>query len=439
MEQAAAHRDLVAFPGTLDSARASCGGCHGSEVDAIEGSLMHTGQGMVATTRRVLDGDAGPAHSQNLQSLGHTVADSLLRKQCASCHLGQGKGKHAVNATLDRGGGCLACHVAAHPSAAHPTLSAEVSTGRCFGCHSRSGRISLSYTGLAESDNGELMLADRRMVERMPADLHYQAGMGCSACHGGADIKGPGTAAAHKLQAVTAQCTDCHATHVGDVRHSRLTCSACHSQWAPQCYGCHLQFDESGQQWDHAAAAMTPGQWRDRRWDIRNALPSLGVRADDRIAPFVPGMIMTVEHPDWTQAKFFRLFAPLTPHTVGPSRSCASCHRTGEALGLGAGTLEIRNEALTFSPARRTLQDGLPADAWTNVDNTRGGRAPQVGQRPFSSEEMLRIFSATIQQDSLPTGGGGSAAASSLPTSNTGGSKSATGRRALSAPRSPTK
>ena len=145
---------------------------------------------------------------------------------------------------------------------------------------------------------------------------------------------------------------------------------------------------------------MTPGRWGDRRWGVHNDLPPLGVNADDRIEPFVPGMIMTISHPSWDEEKFVRLFAPLSPHTIGKSRSCDSCHRSSKALGLGQGQLRLLNGELEFLPSRDRLRDGLPADAWTNVGNSLGGDAPVAGQRPLNEEEMKRLLSADIDQDS---------------------------------------
>ncbi len=435
-EEGAAHTGLIAFPGNLDNADRSCGACHADRVASVEASLMHKARGMVHTTRNVIDGDAGPAHSQNLQSLGDTVADSMLRKQCASCHLGQPKTQHVVDVTRGRGGGCLACHVSEHPENAHPALSADVSDARCFGCHSRSGRISLSFAGLAEVDHPGLRLADGRTIERMPADVHYEAGMRCTNCHTADDVMGSTPGAVHQRDAVSAACTDCHAPHADDVEHVRLECSACHSQWAPQCFGCHMEYDEDGEQWDHVERKITPGRWSDRRWDVRNTLPPLGVNAQGRIEAFVPGMIMTIAHPSWHDEKFVRMFAPLSPHTTGTSRSCASCHRSSVALGLGRGELKLVDGELVFQPASERLQDGLPADAWTDIGNTLGGRAPFPGQRPFNEQEMTKIFSAGIQQDSAPAGGNGSSSASS--SSNTGGTNSTSGLLAEPS-RSPTK
>lgn len=434
----AAHKDLIAFPGNLDNAEQACGSCHADRVESVTDSLMHTARGMVYTTRLVIDGSAGPDETQNLQSLGHSVADSMLRKQCASCHLGQTRTSHTLDVTNDRGGGCLACHINEHPEDAHPSLTADVSDGRCFGCHSRSGRISLSYAGLAETEETETFLADGRPVTQMAADVHYLAGMRCKNCHTADDVMGAAGDAVHQREAVAATCVDCHESHADDTSHNRLTCAACHSQWAPQCFGCHMEYDQDGEQWDHIERKVTAGRWHDKRWDIRNTLPPLGVNAQDQIEVFIPGMIMTVAHPSWKEDKFVRIFAPLSPHTTGKSRSCESCHRSSEALGLGAGSITVADGELAFEPANKLREDGLPTDAWTNVGNTLGGRAPFPGQRPFNTQEMKNILGADIQQDSSPTGGSGSSSSASSSV-NTGGTNSTFGRSDAPAPRSPTK
>ena len=199
-----------------------------------------------------------------------------------------------------------------------------------------------------------------------------------------------------------------------------------------------MEYEEDGEQWDHFERRVTPGRWSDKRWDVRNTLPPLGINTDGQIDVFVPGMIMTVAHPSWDEDRFVRLFAPLSPHTTGKSRSCESCHRSSEALGLGQGDLDLADGKLQFTPAQRILADGLPADAWTNIGNTLGGRAPVFGQRPLDPAEMKKVYSAEIQQDSSPTGGNGSSSGSSSSV-NTGGTNSTSDRRAAPSPRSPTK
>src|SRR5210317_453884 len=88
------HAGMTGFPGLLDNAERSCGNCHADKVASVRNSLMHTGRGMVSVTRATVDGSIGNEASTNLQSLGHGPADSMLRKLCASCHLGQGKSAH---------------------------------------------------------------------------------------------------------------------------------------------------------------------------------------------------------------------------------------------------------------------------------------------------------------------------------------------------------
>jgi hypothetical protein len=472
-----AHTGMFDFPGELANAERSCGNCHRNRVSSVANNLMHDGRGIVRVTRQLLDDDVGADESINLQSLGHSVADSMLRKQCASCHIGQAKTEHRHDVMWDRGGGCLACHVGEYVENAHPALTANVSDARCFGCHARSGRISLSFTGLAEVDaplesgsSDSLRLPDGRHIEKMPADAHYLAGMSCIDCHTSVGLMGDAGDALHQRQAVDISCTDCHDNQHATARlsewpadlvsviarlpfaatsetaflttennktplwhvelrddgawlhtkntgrvlkiptvtptdqahdedHERLTCSACHSQWAPQCFGCHMEYDPGGEQWDHAERAITPGRWSDDRWHVNNALPALGVNDDDQIELFVPGMIMTVAHPDLEEEKFVRVFAPLSPHTTGRSRSCESCHRSSEALGLGRGRLTRKAGETVFDPANVLLRDGLPADAWTNIGNTLGGDTPSPEQRPLNEIEMDAVLDASMPDE----------------------------------------
>ncbi|WP_211242776.1 hypothetical protein [Sinimarinibacterium sp. CAU 1509] len=479
--QAQAHTGLIAFPGNLDTAARACGGCHVEEVAAVTKSLMHTGARLIATTRKTFGEPAhNPGHN-TLSELAQSPADSLLRKQCASCHLGQNKTVHQLDATHDRGGGCLACHINQQSKSSHPALTATVSDARCFGCHSRSGRISLSYAGLAEiipppegadQQHPPAQLEDGRTVEILSADRHHAGGMACIDCHTARDVMGLGAASpstgAHKT--IDIRCVDCHQItrsitaeqwpaayrklrvqvpfktdartrfalstngtplwnieldsaggarlhrkdgqgvlpippyraedHPLAKQHARLDCSSCHANWAPQCYGCHLSYDESEQQYDHMLGKMTPGRWNEQRADTRNALPPLGVDADGKIVVVVPGMIMDVTHPAWEQPLFLRRFAALEPHTTGAARSCASCHRSSIALGLGQGLLRKDGERWQFKPALPPLQDGLPADAWTRLD---GAATPPVTDavRPFSRKEIERILAAPLPPESL--------------------------------------
>ncbi len=468
-DQTAAHQGLIASPGELENASVSCGDCHRGHVDTVLASPMHTGHGMVRATREALQKHKKTPHRPaSLQALGHDLADGLLRKQCASCHLGQTR---RVDASIDplaaRGGGCLACHL--KTGAAHPRLDIHIGDERCLGCHSRSGRISLAYAGLAEVDSGTATrnpagiarLGDGRLVRQQPADAHHRAGLACIDCHTGPGLMG---FLAHDggNSSIDIACTDCHdnrnprarlngkqgATSPGDQQppyahepehaflttangtvlwhiqldgdqaylhpkhggqavriphagedhvpllesHERLSCDACHAQWVPRCLGCHLEYDPDSEQWDHLEQRVTPGRWKEKRWDTDAGEPVLGMRDQETIDTFVPGMILTATHPSLEEPLFLRRFTRLSPHTTGKARGCDSCHRSSSLLGLGSGKLEWKGEALHFTPSVRKLQDGLPMDAWTCLDDDCNASSGQAYPGPLKASQIERIL-----------------------------------------------
>jgi hypothetical protein len=473
-DKEAAHAGLVTSPGTPENAKARCGACHPTELAGVESSLMYTGRGLVNVTRYVLGEQDSPNGPAGFGDLGHTPADSLLRKLCGGCHLGSDRAaRQASAAGEERRGGCLGCHRTSEPQNRHPALSVRVSDRHCFGCHARSARISLSYAGLAEVEPADpdmaptvAYLSDGRAVEHRSDDLHHRAGMACIDCHTGVGLmSSPGRLDAHEADAVDISCADCHAnkspklrldqwppryaplkrhipfpagpgqeflvtarhgtplwnievrpdgyflhrkvtggvvpipqyepsSHPNRLAHARLTCSACHAQWAPQCYGCHERYDPSGHQWDQVAGQETPGRWDETRWDVEAGPPPLGVTADNRIAPAVPGMIFTLEHPNWNEPLFRRLFSIFDPHTSGRARICEGCHGSSRALGLGQGQLMQKGGTWAFQFCKPQLADGLPADAWTSLDGNRTGGATRLGNRPLNSAEIHRILEA---------------------------------------------
>ncbi|HEY6001352.1 MAG TPA: hypothetical protein VIV57_00680, partial [Anaeromyxobacter sp.] len=233
-----AHAGMVRVPGNLDAAALTCGrgGCHGDIVTRVRGSLMGTARGMIAVDRWAFGEQPTPDGSATAADLGGSPADGHLRQLCLSCHLGRAKERPAPPGELSRGGGCVACHVS-YPERrdysperarrfAHPRLSVQVADASCFGCHSRSGRISLSYSGWRESGLGEAeararpaastrALEDGRLVERAPADVHQERGMGCIDCHTARETMGDGRPHLHEEEATRVRCTTCHRTRSG--------------------------------------------------------------------------------------------------------------------------------------------------------------------------------------------------------------------------------
>jgi hypothetical protein len=249
LDAAVAHAGMRLVPGNLADASRTCGGsCHGPLVSRVESSLMTTLAGIVSVNRAVWGEtaqaeppsggasvrSAGPVH---VEALGHSPADSHLRHLCASCHLGSVKREPAPVSEASRGGGCTACHVryseeARHdlaryvaaraagerpdPPAVHPDVALPRDGTACVGCHSRSGRISLSYEGWHETDvrppagARTRTLEDGRTLVKVGADAHALKGMICIDCHTAREVMGDGRRHARSLEAPMVACEDCH-------------------------------------------------------------------------------------------------------------------------------------------------------------------------------------------------------------------------------------
>ncbi len=235
-----AHSGMTRTPGNLSVVNQTCGAsnCHGDQVVRVRGSLMNTMSGVVAVDKFVFGENADLDKHYDVAALNHSPADTHLRNLCASCHLGQDKTHPGPINEIDRGGGCSACHLrydaaseaelhvgssAAGPLH-HPDISVNVPTQACFGCHSRSGRIATNYEGWHETLLDEKaakaasgwpaqfrQLADGRIFEKHPADIHFEKGMACIDCHLPSEVMGDGTQHTHEGDAVKTSCLDCHA------------------------------------------------------------------------------------------------------------------------------------------------------------------------------------------------------------------------------------
>ena len=149
-----------------------------------------------------------------------------------------------------------------------------------------------------------------------------------------------------------------------------MECYACHADWAPQCYGCHITVDYSEGKtdvdWITTANAREdngltadsplgtngltgPGKVFETRSYLRWEEPILGINGEGRVSPLMPGcqVITTVIDEDgntvahneiWTapDGKKGLDHAAVQPHTAGrEARTCESCHNNPKALGYG--------------------------------------------------------------------------------------------------------
>ncbi|MHB0963890.1 MAG: hypothetical protein ACYC5V_11850, partial [Gemmatimonadaceae bacterium] len=251
-----AHAGMILIPGNLADAPRTCGQatCHAAIIPRVERSIMTTMAGVVEVNRRVF-GESSPPSPEppHVGTLGASPADSHLRQLCASCHLGQPKTEWGPTGELSRGGGCSACHlvydsIATRQLAAYLTTSAKARTGiprrhpafsiavdnsRCFGCHSRSGRISTNYEGWHELRDAPSdaalaadarsprrqyrLLEDGRYFTRAAPDVHQARGMDCIDCHTAGEVMGTGAVVSHARDQVQIRCEDCHAARFASV------------------------------------------------------------------------------------------------------------------------------------------------------------------------------------------------------------------------------
>jgi len=225
----AAHRGMEPEPGALRTVDRTCGRCHQRETERVRSSLMATARGIVAVDRWAFgerptpDGDETMADV--LAAPHPTPAQDHLRRLCAGCHLGTTR-DNRDDAIVQGASGCSACHSPARPPRpdgavllAHATVDSRVDDGRCLGCHSRSGRISLGYQGLFETSGhgieacpeaDRVTLHDGRTGCRAPADVHQRAGLACIDCHVHTELMGDGAVYRHEEQATEVRCESCH-------------------------------------------------------------------------------------------------------------------------------------------------------------------------------------------------------------------------------------
>ncbi len=151
-----------------------------------------------------------------------------------------------------------------------------------------------------------------------------------------------------------------------------MECYACHADWAPQCYGCHVTVDYSEGKtdvdWISNANTMgadglsadnelgtngvkSAGKVSETRSYLRWESPTLGINGEGRVSPMMPGcqVITTVIDKDGnTVARNETWMTPdaggtkgldhaaVQPHTAGRrARTCESCHDNPKALGYG--------------------------------------------------------------------------------------------------------
>ncbi|TGV01467.1 hypothetical protein [Flavivirga rizhaonensis] len=231
-----AHKGMILIPGNLSDAKETCGTCHPNELNKVNASLMTTNSGIVAVDKFIFGEANHQDYHYHIKDIKKSAADKHLRDLCANCHLGAEKTSYGEINQLSRGGGCNACHLNYSEASKkdlniflasnkkvlpgfHPSTDIFVNDTHCFGCHSRSSRISTNYMGLQETLLNEddiknksdyKVLEDKRVYKYLEEDVHHAKGLLCIDCHSSHEVMGDGKQYLHAEQAVKIQCIDCH-------------------------------------------------------------------------------------------------------------------------------------------------------------------------------------------------------------------------------------
>ena len=509
-----AHSGMILIPGNLENARLTCGSssCHREITERVDKTLMSSLSGIVSVDHYVFGEQTSTSVLSDIRDIENSAADRHLRDLCASCHLGNPKVELGPVTELSRGGGCNACHISYDKRseealrtylkqppgnktspAFHPAITLKVTNDHCFGCHSRSGRISTNYEGWHETlmtkkemagKNGMRLLQDGRVFTRMSDDVHHRKGLECIDCHNSQELMGDTKLHKHEEEQVTTRCEDCHfavkrettsiemadleGQKIWNIRkfdvdnprfikssvtgkpilnvvsegndsvfmlskntgkrmillppakacnagkaHNALTCSACHTGWAPRCIGCHNSFDAEAKGFDQLINKTTKGSWVESVGMFMADEPTLGIRKTKlpngktkrQVITVVPGMILTIDKSGYQKGGnsniFHRLYAPAEPHTTQQKgRSCVSCHNSPLALGYGYGELEYKINSgkgrWVFKPKfAPNPNDGLPEDAWIGFLALRTKDVATRGNvNPFTIAEQRLILLA---------------------------------------------
>lgn len=339
-----AHRGIVKNPSDLRVVEKTCGqpNCHPGDIKKVRNSLMATNHGILKRLLYVFKEEKILQNFPNIKvadlytkpkDFEKNLALDYFKKLCASCHLYLEKEKFK-GFLAEKGGGCSACHLLGSKEdlkrkKLHPKLSKAVPLDKCVKCHNRSGRLGFTYQGLYEGSQGgifhELWIDGRELIKIEP-DVHFKAGLHCIDCHTREEIMGEEIFHKNTEEAIEITCETCHkekgltkkrrtlknliqrdhklflrskltgkehpikppSSRCEDKIHQRLSCSACHSKYMPQCMGCHIRYNPKETHLDKILARETKGLWEEHESYRRITDPPLAVK-NNKIVPVAPG------------------------------------------------------------------------------------------------------------------------------------------------------
>jgi len=208
----------------------------------------------------------------------------------------------------------------------------------------------------------------------------------------------------------------------------KMECYACHATWAPQCFGCHMQYDRrvEGTDWITTSKNVNPetgrqtvtGEHGDLSFDNRSFMrwesPILGVNYRGKVSPLAPGCQVFYtfideegnikalnKHYTTSTGHNSPTLAPMQPHSISlAARTCEDCHTNPKAIGYGTGNSRSVGKLLGDSPLFQDLSEGVYGDI--PLAKTGKWQVPKIKDFPYALDQLVTRSGKQVQNMPLP-------------------------------------
>ena len=212
-------------------------------------------------------------------------------------------------------------------------------------------------------------------------------------------------------------------------RHiEKMECYACHAVWAPQCFGCHMQYDRrvKGTDWITTSKKISPTTGRqtvteefgnlsfENRSFMRWENPIMGLNFRGKVSPLAPGCQVFYtfidedgnikalnKHYTTSTGHNSPTLAPMNPHSTSlVARTCEECHTNPKAIGYGTGNSRSVEKLLGDSPLFQDLSEGVYGDI--PLAKTGKWQVPKIENFPYALDQLVIRGGKQIQNMPLP-------------------------------------
>lgn len=307
--------------------RKNCVSCHGGQGGYQTMANAH--QGVIANPSNFAEEKCGLCHEE-IAATHRTSLHATQEGYFTSFAVRTGEARPSANVQAMFEKQCASCHASC--GQCHVSRPISVKGGVVSG-HVFRRRPSMTENCIAchGSRIGEEFRGDHAGI---PADAHYLKGMNCFSCHPKAELHGDGTTAKDRYDsALGYKCETCHPDAVSPnsnviyhkLHGSKVQCQVCHSVPYKNCYSCHVGREEKG------LRRKSQLDFRIARNVLKSAERPYNV-ALVRHVPIAPDSYSEwgITLPNFAAAPTWRY---TSPHNIQPktpqTASCNACHTKG--------------------------------------------------------------------------------------------------------------